>query len=255
MSKYVFSDLHGNLELFNLIMKFFEEREQAGETVEYYFLGDACDRMNDGYEIMKRMLADKRCTYIRGNHEDMFIKAAEELHSHCKYDYFDLDEHSDEEWAEYIRNLLYWNEYINLYISNGGYPTLRDWAKDGMPRNILLQIAALPVFIELEDYILMHAGCSEFDYECKNLGVMIWDRYHFLDDWNVRGTTLIHGHTPISHMPAITRKGKKTYQPLVYANGTKIDMDCACFHYQCISIYNMETKEFIHFWGEKYLEE
>lgn len=253
---YVFSDLHGNKELFDKIMVFFnEEEKQTGSTVKYYFLGDACDRMNDGYEIMKTMLTDKRCTYIKGNHEDMFFKAAEALHDSCQYDYFHLNEHSDEEWADYIHNLLYRDENINLYIANGGYPTLRDWAKDGMPRNILLQIAALPVFVELEDYVLMHAGCNDFEYEYKNIHSMIWDRNHFFDDWNVRGTILIHGHTPIIHMPAITRKGKKVYQPLIYANGTKINMDCGCFHYQCISIYNMDSKEFIHFKGEKCFEE
>lgn len=257
MSRYVFSDLHGNLELFNLIMKFFDEREQAGEKVEYYFLGDACDRMPHGYEIMKRLLADKRCIYLKGNHEDMFFKAAEALHGCCKYDCFDLTKHSNEEWAEYIHSLSYRDENIDLYLNNGGYYTLRDWAKDGMPRNILLQIATLPAFVELENYVLMHAGCNEFEYEYKDNSAMIWDRDHFFDDWNVRGTTLIHGHTPVSYLPASIRHDlhHTTWSPVVYANNTKICMDTACFHTNRIFVLNLDTKEFIPFVGEIAMEE
>ena len=69
MSTWAFSDIHGNRKLFDAIKNFIKE----DDTI--YFLGDACDRGPDGWEIIKEILADERFIYLKGNHEDMLVKA------------------------------------------------------------------------------------------------------------------------------------------------------------------------------------
>jgi serine/threonine protein phosphatase 1 len=62
---YAFSDVHGIYDLWAQI------RDYCDETDTIYFLGDACDRGEDGIRIIIELLQDKRVKYIKGNHEDM----------------------------------------------------------------------------------------------------------------------------------------------------------------------------------------
>ena len=61
---YAFTDLHGMYPLWEQIRDFCDESDKL------IFLGDACDRGDDGLKIIKELLQDKRVTYIKGNHED-----------------------------------------------------------------------------------------------------------------------------------------------------------------------------------------
>ena len=63
---YACSDLHGMYRLWEQI------RDYCDETDKIIFLGDAADRGKDGRKIIQELLADKRVTYIKGYHEDMF---------------------------------------------------------------------------------------------------------------------------------------------------------------------------------------
>ena len=46
---------------------------------EVYCLGDCGDRGPDGYRIMTEVLGTSNITYLKGNHEDLFVQAAEAL--------------------------------------------------------------------------------------------------------------------------------------------------------------------------------
>ena len=65
MAIYACSDLHGNWELWLEIKKFLKPEDKM------FFLGDAADRGDSGWTILKEMLNDKRITYIAGNHDIM----------------------------------------------------------------------------------------------------------------------------------------------------------------------------------------
>lgn len=69
MATYAMGDLHGHLEVLKKIQAFLK----PGDTV--YFLGDACDRGPQSYECIKAIAEDSRFVYIKGNHEDMLVKA------------------------------------------------------------------------------------------------------------------------------------------------------------------------------------
>ena len=69
MAVYALSDLHGNLELLREIQKFLNENDIV------YFLGDGGDRGPRPWETIKEIYKDKRFIYMKGNHEDMLVKA------------------------------------------------------------------------------------------------------------------------------------------------------------------------------------
>lgn len=72
MATYACSDLHGRLDLLKQIQDFL----QPDDTV--YFLGDAGDRGPNPWETIKAVAQDKRFIYLKGNHEDMLVKAMED---------------------------------------------------------------------------------------------------------------------------------------------------------------------------------
>ena len=73
---FFFTDIHGMYDLYRAIMDFCNEQDSEATII---FGGDACDRGRDGYKIMKELLANPRVVYLKGNHEDLFVKAAYEI--------------------------------------------------------------------------------------------------------------------------------------------------------------------------------
>lgn len=63
---YFFTDIHGQKNLFDAMYDWCL-RQDPECTIVYG--GDACDRGNDGYEIMKKLIASPQVIYLKGNHE------------------------------------------------------------------------------------------------------------------------------------------------------------------------------------------
>lgn len=247
MKKFIFSDVHGQKILFDQVVNFMEQEQ------DYicYYLGDACDRGSDGYSIMKYLLEHSdKFIYIKGNHEDLFVKAVRSFLAD-KPNLYHVQNWSD----EHLEALMFDNNEIELYYMNGGLPTFIDWVRDGCPIDIIKALENLPTYVSfaVEDdsrvYDLCHAGClvNSKDEEDK-----LWDRTHFMQKWYFQDDVphiLVHGHTPIVHLPHLVRKENHAdvRRPLRYAEGTKIDMDTACFHYNTISVYEAESDTFHSF--------
>ena len=70
MSNFAVSDLHGHLKLYNKIKKFLKPEDTV------YCLGDCGDRGPDAWETIKAVAKDEQFIYLKGNHEDMLVKAA-----------------------------------------------------------------------------------------------------------------------------------------------------------------------------------
>ena len=73
---FYFTDIHGQLPLFNRIMQFIQEQDEDATII---YGGDACDRGPEGYAIMNALLDNPQVVYLKGNHEDMFVRAARAL--------------------------------------------------------------------------------------------------------------------------------------------------------------------------------
>lgn len=253
MKIFVMTDLHGQGELFDKALQWMEEVSE-GKFI-CYFLGDAIDRGPDGWRIMNYLLDNPdKFVYIKGNHEDLFVSAMKEYFQMCEEEGY-----SPEEFAK--RNnwcggeVMFGGSDMMLHYRNGGEPTFTSWMRAGCPRKYIKLLSELPVFetVAIDSleggllgiYDMCHAGCTMNEWEAEDEEGAIWSRQHFSEAWTLETDgmrhTLIHGHTPIVHMPAKFRKenGMRSMHALNYNHGTKIDLDCACFHYGCLNVMDL----------------
>ena len=245
MNHYVMSDIHGMGDLFDEVMNYLEE---DNEPYQLIYLGDACDRGPDGYRIMKQLLRNPNVVYLKGNHEDLFVKAAYAFRRLCQ------DEHmtSNQIYEAYGRDVSYimqMEQDMWLHYANGGTSTFESWIKDGCPQGIITQLQKLPVKYSYKNYDFCHAGCLSYYFENDDEKEMIWSRRHFPMPW-IKGRTLIHGHTPVMHLfhggreyQAIEDTPPKYLQPVRYSVN-KIDMDTGAFATNLIAIYCIESDNF-----------
>ena len=222
---FALSDLHGQWELWQQIKQFLNQDDKL------YFLGDAIDRGPRGYDIMKELLCDNRVTYIMGNHEYMMMNALREMRSNGGF---------------------FMGEDCQTWSWNGCSPTLEAWQSNGMMYDWIHVINELPTeatYINAEDreVCLCHAGFTPGAKPSQRED-MVWDRQHIIDktpeEWADGGFIVVHGHTPTPHLTmkldeanrvaVWNNRGRKwKYQEkngiVVYADATKVDIDCGCF--------------------------
>lgn len=191
MSVYAWADIHGRFDILIEGLKYLKPEDKV------YFLGDAADRGPSGWECIKYILNDKRFIYIKGNHEDLLVKAI----GNMKPEHFEFD------W-------LFWNIKMDLWFYNGGKVTYTAIIEDKtmMPEekiNVFNKLKTLPFCAVYhnakgQDILLSHAGCDDFetakDWDEEKF---LCDRNHlmFYDTWYGKDNEIIvHGHTPIKLM-------------------------------------------------------
>lgn len=247
MKHYVMSDIHGMGDLFDEVMDFLNEQPDGYQLI---FLGDACDRGPDGYRIMKSLLENPNVIYLKGNHEDLFVKAIWEAKAHALDEGLPMQEFVKSFGSNY-EFMLYGSGWdMRLYLQNGGEPTFSAWLKDGASMSFVNNIAKLPIYHCHNDKIdMFHAGSTSYTLEVMNEHDMLWDREHFACKWmyGEGDRTLIHGHTPVKYVyDWITEEAPRVWKPLRYS-WNKICMDTAAFHTNTIGLYCIEDDAFIMF--------
>ncbi len=234
MSIYACSDLHGMGDLWDQIKEYLKPEDTL------YFLGDAIDRGPDGWRIVKEMLADPRVIYLKGNHEDMMVKALRTSgFGH------------------------YRSEDMDIWDWNGNDPTYCAFRNDP-DKDIIDKLENLPFIAVYHNYtnmniILCHAGCNPKAVDILTEEDALWDRYHYFDYKVVipRDTIIIHGHTPVLFLEKTLKNLEEShylslyrvnyYGALVYHGGQKIDLDCASAFTGKTVLLNLNTFEFIPF--------
>ena len=187
MAVWATADLHGHLEIWEKIKKIIGDDE-------IYVLGDCVDRGPQSWETLKAVYNDPHAHLIKGNHEDMLVKACEEyLADDCQWEY-----HS---WA--------------LCAHNGGKETMDSWERDPDREAWVKRLRDLPTWdsYDLEDKTyICHAGMTPWlKGEGEDRGtwippdrMLIWDRDHYLEDWEFgemdEDIIVVHGHTPIHYL-------------------------------------------------------
>ena len=231
MAVYCCSDIHGNIKLFNKIKEFI----QPHDTV--YFLGDAGDRGPDGYQIIKEIAKDIRFKYIKGNHEDMLVKAGIDFY---KYGDTDRDYH--------------------LLISNGGYDTFNDMLADPAGETLIYHLRRLPTHLEYINTnrircFLSHAGFNPMlDDDNKEIIFpsdydLMWNRDHYYGcyeyDGNLANSVVIHGHTPIPYLAEDINISQwaRNPGPLWYDHHSKVCLDNMSFSTNMIYLLDLDTFE------------
>ena len=245
---YVFSDIHGMLDLYKQIKAHLNTGNHKA-----IFLGDACDRGEHGYMIMKDILQNDNILYIKGNHEDMFVHAARAIMDILIEQNMSIFEWRNERGIQDLIYNAYYNDDVALHLNNGGFHTLYEWLADGASMTIVNTIDRLPTYLEFvnnngDKITFCHAGT--LNKEKDNIDSRIWSRDHFFEKWD--DGILIHGHTPCQHLiKQLGRHGRSNMVcPVWYCDNTKIDMDTGCFSTNIIYLMDVDSKEMIKFSAE-----
>ena len=245
MSVYAWADAHGCYWAWKKIKEILQPEDKL------YFLGDANDRGEDGWILIKELLNDNRVTYLKGNHEQMFL----------------------DNWGNYNGHNLDDNETYGMddrlwsWYSNGGLVTENQFVMDSInPEekvNYLHQLKNLPFLVvyhnqDNKDIYLCHAGCNYKDLNNLSEEDALWDRYHYLNDsWDgPNNSYIIHGHTPIPIMLEQQEQFSKFYDMEIhipnkemwegaywYADEHKCCIDCGTVFTDQTVLLNLDTFE------------
>ena len=209
---YVLSDIHGNMQRFESIMK--QINLQPDDTL--YILGDVVDRYPDGIKILRRIMKMPNVKMLLGNHEHMMYHAI----GHCQDA---ADERENTNWRERRR----WHQ-------NGGRVTheyLKHLSKT-IRAEVFEYIKNLPLNIDVEvngtKYKLVHGSpienvMSSYWY-ARSYGSIaefaVWERW-YETSFVPEGFILIFGHTPTCHY--------HDAEPWrIWRNDEAIGIDCGC---------------------------
>lgn len=225
MSTYITSDLHGQLDLYNMMNEWIKSEDKI------ICLGDCGDRGPEGWETIKAVYNNPQWEYYMGNHEHMLL--------HAMYEYFAFSSNSTIPFKPYYEDALGTLRY------NGGYPTYVGWIKDGADPSWVDKISKLPYMGHYTNkdkniIIFSHAGCTPLFSTSNDKFQLIWDRSHIDDEYSStwRNCVIIHGHTPCSYID-------KNWTPmdgaLYYANNRKICIDMKSFKTKTACLLNLDT--------------
>lgn len=229
MSVYAVSDMHGCIDVYHRIKQIIKPEDLV------YCLGDCGDRGPEPWRTIKAVLTDPQFIYIKGNHEDMLIKAARES--------FNMEYHS----SYHRQRILY---------SNGGEYTITGLMEEENPRMWINQLDKLPLYkfydnTEGKKILLCHAGCTiwkgEDFIEPEDEEKFVWDRLHYFDNKDLLSNTIVvHGHTPIVYLASeIDVEEPDEWIALKYANDKKICIDQGTYFSGHSILLNLDTLESI----------
>lgn len=204
---FFFTDIHGMYDLYRAIMDYCNKQDPEAMII---FGGDACDRGPDGYKIMKELLDNPYVVYLKGNHEDMFCKAAREIKE--MFGFENPVRENVEKILKAARSFDWRYAAIQDTLNNGGLKTLTDWVMDGMSMDFVNHIEHLPLTFSYECCDFCHsAGLYKTfkevaDAEYDNTKVdeysaesLLWSRSTLNYDW-VPERIAVFGHTPTPYL-------------------------------------------------------
>ncbi|MCM1328149.1 MAG: serine/threonine protein phosphatase [Ruminococcus sp.] len=207
---YVLSDIHGNLERFEKILKQIDL--QPEDTL--YILGDVVDRHPFGITILKKIMKMPNVKMLLGNHEYMMMRALG----------FPYDENDTEETAY---------EMHEQWYRNGGGITNMEWniTPEETRNEIISYLKSLPLNYDIEvngkRYKLIHAAPEDLydllgDPFIPKTYFCVWDRDAVMYAPQT-DCTVIFGHTPTVNY--------QDCNPLqIWYGENLIGIDCACGH-------------------------
>ena len=148
MARLVFGDIHGQFDGLMNLLKFIN----YSPSDKLYFLGDLIDRGDRSADVV-RWVMDNGHTCLRGNHEQMCLEA------------FASAEGS-----------LIWKGWL----MNGGAHTLASYGKERLPEAHLAWMEQLPLYLDLGDTWLVHAGLNpNLPLELQGAAEFCWIREEF----------------------------------------------------------------------------
>lgn len=240
---FVCSDLHGMLHLWKTALEVLEADDKI------FVLGDCGDRGPHSWETIKAVLDEPRAILLKGNHEDMLVRALDDYIDRGSPNYYDL----------------------RLLRSNGGSSTYEEAIADPNLEYYyqkLIHLESLKEYtnVQGERIILSHAGFTPYTddgvtYYKPYPEDLIWDRDHFFEEWPedemFQKTIIIHGHTPIPYLledidPSCQMRDIEP-GALWYAGGKKCCIDCGAVFTGIFVLIDLDTWEEHIFNSKPYL--
>ena len=180
--RWIIPDIHGCTQTLKVLL---ENLLKVTKHDKLYFLGDYIDRGPDGKGVIDYLMRLQKEEYnvffLKGNHEEMCVKA---YLADQKKKFFGGKHVEQKEWE-----------------AVGAKATLESFGVKHpreIPKNYIDWMEACVPYIELEDYILVHAGMN---FSAKNpfedTKSMMWTRKFKVDFKKSHGKKIIHGHIPV----------------------------------------------------------
>lgn len=223
-NRWVIPDVHGHIITLKSMV---EDRIALSKDDSLYFLGDYIDRGPDSRGVIDYIINLQDSGYdvncIRGNHEDYCIRA----------------------WEDDQKRFLFRSPIEKDWRKNGGNRTLESFGAK-RPRDIskfyIDWMKNTKHFIELEDYILVHAGLNfKIDNPFEDTRSMMWIRDFRVDKNKIAGKKVIHGHVPVE-MTLIDMFRNNNYDFISLDNGIYYTNKDG---FGNLLAFNLDTKEII----------
>jgi len=187
---YAIGDIHGRLDLLNQLLERIDADDNArGPTrTELIFLGDLVDRGPESRGVVERLMMLGKTGAVRflmGNHEEVFLRALG----------------GDDRALRFLIRIGGRETLFSYGITPDDYRSL-DYdelmaaARAKVPEAHLDFLAGFESWIELGDYLFVHAGLRpgvELDQQQRS--DLCWIREEFLVHQGSFGKMVIHGHS------------------------------------------------------------
>ncbi len=179
---WVIPDIHGYAETLRVLL---EHQIRPDKNDHLIFLGDYIDRGPDSKGVIDIIidleLKGYHVTALKGNHEDVCLKAREEAKNFGG------------------RSSLQMQAYWEVL---GGRKTLDSFGvsrTDEIPGKYIRWMHSLKYFIELDHFIAVHAGFNfKTDDPFSDTHAMIWIRDYEIIPEKIQFKKIIHGHAPVN---------------------------------------------------------
>jgi serine/threonine protein phosphatase 1 len=201
MKTYAISDIHGCYNTFNELLN------QIGlnKTDRLFLLGDYIDRGKHSIKTLDKIIQLQKDGFniqcLIGNHEEMLLES-------------------------------YLNPSISeMWLVNGGRAVLSELDiehPNQLPQKYIDFIKRLKYYIEVDDYIFVHAGLNADVFNPLNdkkslVWIRNWEDNPYLEEF-LGGRKVIHGHTP-----QMRTKIEKRFSNFAQHFHSVLNIDNGCF--------------------------
>lgn len=187
----IISDIHGEIELFEQLLTVANYDSSSDQLI---LLGDYVDRGQNSKKVLDKVteLKSQGAFVLKGNHEDMMINA--------------LTTDEERSWKNWV-NRNGGNKTLESYgftESEFVVPDEEEFSKPKLQCKTLERhldfIRNLEHYIELEEYIFVHAGVNPNQpIEETDPHTLMWIREDFYNEYS-GDKTVIFGHTPTKYI-------------------------------------------------------
>ena len=212
---YAIGDIHGQIDMLNNALALIET--DGGADAHIVFIGDYTDRGPNSRAVIDLLIAGKASgknwSFLKGNHDRMFcdfVTAGTEHDPMVK---------SNISWINprlggvttlasygiagepHFAHPLHGFETLTHYTRDGDMISpaeIKTEARAAVPQAHIDFLSNLPLMLETEDLIFVHAGLRpHIDIKDQDVEDLLWIRDGFLEANHDFGRLVVHGHTAL----------------------------------------------------------